>query len=57
MHRPARKGYVWIERITTPADSEVELDEKGNVIAWQVEWPTEIGNGVLGDKNKYLTGY
>ena len=57
MHRPARKGYIWVERITTPADSEVEVDEKGNVIPWQVEWPTEIGNGDLGDKNKYLTGY
>ena len=36
MHRPARKGYVWVERITTPADSEVEVDEKGNVISGRV---------------------
>jgi hypothetical protein len=38
MHRPARKGYVWLERITTPADNEVELDEAGNVVAWVTEW-------------------
>ena len=27
MYRPAREGYVWVERITTPADNEVERDE------------------------------
>ena len=57
MHRPARNGYVWVERITTPADPEVEIDEDGNEVPWRVEWPTEIGNGDRGDKNKYLTGF
>ena len=39
MHRPARDGYVWVERITTPADPEVEIDENGNKVPWRVEWP------------------
>ena len=38
MHRPARDNYVWIERITTPADNEVEIDEDGNIVPWITEW-------------------
>ena len=33
------------------------IDEDGNEVPWRVEWPTEIGNGDRGDKNKYLTGF
>lgn len=41
MHRPARKGFVWLERITTPKDCDVEKDELGNVIPWVTEWQIE----------------
>tara|TARA_R100000697_G_scaffold13613_1_gene19748 strand:+ start:99 stop:365 length:267 start_codon:yes stop_codon:yes gene_type:complete len=57
MHRPAREGYVWVERVTTAVDYEVERDENGNEVPWRVEWPIEIGNGDRGDKNKFLTGF
>ena len=56
MDRPARKGYVWVERITTPADNEVERDEEGNEVPWRVEWPIETGNGICGT-DKFLTGF
>ena len=57
MNRPARDGYVWVERITTPADNEVERDEEGNEVPWRVEWPIETGKGICGDKYKFLTGF
>lgn len=46
MHRPSRNGYVWVERMTTPEDPEVEIDEDGNEVPWRVEWPIENLTGL-----------